>query len=54
MIVLLPVLAAIIGGIMWIVAANPTYKYMGLVTYGTGLLAFLMGGSQQVIEFLSR
>jgi hypothetical protein len=54
MIVLLPVLAAIVGGIMWIVAANPTYKYLGLVTYGAGLLAFLMTGGQQVIEFFSR
>lgn len=54
MIVLLPVLAAVIGGIMWIVAANPTYKYLGLTTYGTGLLAFLMAGGQQVIEFFGR
>jgi hypothetical protein len=54
MIVLLPVLAAVVGCIMWIVAANPTWKYLGLVTYGAGLLAFLMTGGQQVIELLGR
>ena len=54
MTVLLPLLFALIGGVMWIVAVNPKWSYLGLVTYGTGILAFLLAGGEQVISLFSR
>ena len=54
MIVLLPLLFAIIGGVMWIVAVNPKWQYLGLVSYGVGLLAFLLAGGEQVVTLFSR
>lgn len=54
MIVLLPLLFAIIGGVMWIVAVNPKWSYMGLVMFGVGLHVFLLAGGEQVITLFSR
>lgn len=54
MIVLLPLLVALIGGVMWIVAVNPKWSYLGLVSFGIGLHAFLLASGEQVVTLFSR
>jgi len=50
MTVLLPLLFVLIGGLAYLLAANPKYQQLGLVTFGCGLLAFLLTGGQQVVS----
>lgn len=42
MYIALSLLICVIGGVVSLVAANPKYSHLGLVAFGTGLLAFLM------------
>jgi hypothetical protein len=55
MIVFLPLLFAIVGGVIWYVSVNPKWAYLGLVSFGCGLLAFLTtGGGGQVVSLLGK
>jgi hypothetical protein len=44
--ILLSLLVAVIGALIYALSANPKLNQMGLIAYGAGLLAFLlqMGG----------
>lgn len=44
MIILLPLLIAVIGLIMYFIAGNPKVQEVGRIMLWTGLLAFLLGG----------
>lgn len=44
MIILLPLLIAVIGLIMYFIAGNPKVVEVGRIMLWTGLLAFLLGG----------
>ncbi len=58
MIVLLPLLVAVVGLIMYILnskdAANIVWAEVGRIMFFTGLLAFLLAGPYQVITLFSR
>jgi len=43
MIIYLSVLIALIGALVYAFSANPKIATLGLVAYGSGLLAFLLG-----------
>jgi hypothetical protein len=44
MIILLPLLVAVIGLLMYALCANPKLIEVGRIMFWTGLLAFLLGG----------
>lgn len=44
MIILLPLLIAVIGLFMYVLASNPKLQEIGRIMFFCGLLAFLMGG----------
>jgi hypothetical protein len=44
MTIVLPLLIAIIGLIMYFIASNPKVQEIGRIMFWTGLLAFLLGG----------
>ena len=54
MVVLLPVLIAVIGLLMYALASNAKVVEIGRLAYFAGLLAFLLLGGDQVISLLSR
>jgi hypothetical protein len=58
MIVLLPLLVAVIGLIMYILnskdPANTVWAEVGRIMFFAGLLAFLLAGPDQVITLFSR
>ena len=59
MILLLPLLIAIIGVLMYALSANPKVIEMGRIMFfigllATGLLAFLLVGGEQVITLFNR
>lgn len=49
MIVLLPLLVAVIGVLVYVLATNPKVVKMGRLAYFAGLLAFLLAGGEQVV-----
>lgn len=42
MVIYLSLLVALIGCLMYALAANPKLQMLGLISYGAGLLAFLL------------
>ncbi len=44
MIIVFPLLIAVIGLLMYVLAGNPKVVEIGRIMFWTGLLAFLMGG----------
>lgn len=52
MIIFLPLLIALVGMLMYILAANPKIQELGRIMFFCGLLAFLMVGGQQAITLL--
>jgi hypothetical protein len=54
MIVLLPLLVAVVGVLMYALATNPKVAEMGRIAFFAGLLAFLLIGGDQVISLLNR
>ena len=54
MIVLLPLLVAIVGVLMYALSANPKVAEMGRIMFFAGLLAFLLAGGEQVITLFNR
>ncbi len=42
MIIYLSLLVAVIGALVYALAANPKFQNLGLVSFGVGLLAFLL------------
>lgn len=52
MTVLLPLLVAVVGVLMYALATNPKVAEMGRIAFFAGLLAFLLGGANQVISLL--
>lgn len=50
MIIFLPLLIAVIGLIMYFVAANPKVVEVGRIMLWTGLLAFLLGGGPHIVQ----
>lgn len=54
MIVLLPLLVAVVGVLMYALATNPKVAEMGRIAFFAGLLAFLLMGGDQVISLLNR
>lgn len=54
MVVLLPLLVAVVGVLMYALATNPKVAEMGRIAFFAGLLAFLLLGGDQVITLLSR
>jgi hypothetical protein len=49
MIIYLPLLVAIIGLLMYVLAANPKVVEIGRILFWTGTLAFLLGGAGHLI-----
>jgi hypothetical protein len=58
MIVLLPLLVALVGLVMYIMNSkqpgNPVWAEVGRIMFFVGLLAFLLAGPDQVITLFSR
>lgn len=54
MIVLLPVLIALVGLLMYALSANPKVSEIGRIMFFAGLLAFLLVGGEQVFSLLGR
>jgi len=55
MVVLLPILVAVIGVLVWALSSNDKVKEMGRIAFFCGLLAFLLlDGGGQVISILGR
>jgi hypothetical protein len=52
MTIYLDLLIAIIGALAYLLCANPKWAYLGLVTWGVGLLTFLAGVGHGQIAFL--
>jgi len=50
MVVLLPLLVAVIGVLVYALASNLKVIEMGKLAYFAGLLAFLLAGSEQVVS----
>ena len=44
MIIILPLLVAVIGLLMYVLASNPKVTEIGRILFWTGTLAFLLGG----------
>jgi len=49
MIILLPLLVAIIGVLMYVLCSNPKLSEIGRIMFFAGLLAFLLGYHGQAI-----
>lgn len=54
MIVLLPLLVAVVGVLMYALATNPKVQEMGRIAFFCGLLVFLLAGGEQVITLFNR
>ena len=52
MIVLLPLLIAVVGLVVYALASNPKVAELGRIAYGCGLLAFLLGSAGAVVSAL--
>ncbi len=52
MVLLLPVLIALIGLLMYALSANGRLQNIGLVSYGVGLLAFLLRAGPEMLKVL--
>mgnify|MGYP007083431297 CR=1 FL=1 len=50
MVVLLPLLVAVVGVLIYVLSADPKVQEMGRIMFFCGLLAFLMRGAEQVIS----
>lgn len=50
MVVLLPLLVAVIGVLVYALASNPKVVELGRIAYFSGLLAFLLAGGEQVVS----
>jgi hypothetical protein len=44
MIIVFPLLVAVVGLLMYVLASNPKVQEIGRIMFWTGLLAFLLGG----------
>jgi Na+/phosphate symporter len=53
MLILLSLLVAVVGVLMYALAANPKVAELGRIAFGVGLLVFLFG-AEQVVALLSR
>jgi hypothetical protein len=52
MIILLPLLIAVIGLLMYALCANPKLQEIGRILFFSGTLAFLLGGAQHVVDVI--
>lgn len=52
MVVLLPLLIAVVGVLVYALASNPKVQEMGRIAFFCGLLAFLLAGAQNVVTLL--
>lgn len=50
MLIVLPLLVAVIGLLMYVLASNPKVVEVGRIMFWTGLLAFLLGGAGHLIQ----
>jgi len=50
MTIVLPLLIAVIGLLMYILASNPKVAELGRLMFWTGLLAFLLGGGASALH----
>lgn len=54
MIIVLPLLVALVGLLMYILAGNPKIQELGRIMFGMGVLAFLLVGGEQVVTLLGK
>lgn len=52
MIVLLPLLVAIVGLLVYALSANPKVQELGRISFAMGLLAFLLTSGERVVSAL--
>lgn len=50
----LSLLCALIGILMYALCANPKLSEIGRITYGVGMLAFLLNGAEPFIRAISK
>lgn len=54
MIIFLPLLVALIGLLMYLLAGNPKIQELGRIMFFAGILAFLVAGGGQAIGLLGK
>jgi hypothetical protein len=54
MIIALSLLVAVIGVLMYALAANPKLQEIGRISYAAGLLSFLLTGAEQLIKIIGK
>jgi Na+/phosphate symporter len=54
MVILLPLLIALVGVLMYALSANPKLQEIGRIMFFSGLLAFLLQAGPNAISLLSR
>lgn len=52
MVVILPLLVAVVGVLVYALASNPKVQEMGRIAFFCGLLVFLLQGAQSVVTLL--
>jgi Na+/phosphate symporter len=52
MIIALTLLVALVGVLMYVLAANPKLQEIGRIAFFAGLLAFLLTGASKLIEII--
>lgn len=52
MIILLPLLVAVIGLLMYALSANPKLQEVGRIMFFCGTLAFLLSGAQSAVNLI--
>jgi len=52
MIIALTLLVALVGVLMYVLAANPKLQEIGRIAFFAGLLAFLLTGAARLIEII--
>ena len=54
MIIYLPLAVALAGILMYGFCANPKLQEIGKISFGVGLLAFLLTGAQHLVSIVGR
>ena len=52
MIIALTLLVALVGVLMYALCANPKLANIGMIMFGCGLLAFLLGGAKAAVDLM--
>jgi SpoU rRNA methylase family enzyme len=54
MVVYLSLLVAVVGVLMYALSSNPKLQEIGRLSYGCGLLSFLLTGAEKLISLLPK